>query len=65
MRLTKRKPKVSMKIEGGPTLEGILLGRSAKHYVLEAASVVVDSGTSHGAGRVCVPVSRVLFFQVL
>lgn len=65
MRLTKRKRKVSMNIENGPTLEGILLGRSRGHYVLHTARVFKDADTSYPAGECLVPVGRVLFYQVL
>lgn len=64
-RLGKRRHKVRLHIENGPSIEGILLGRTRAHYVLEASRVLQDSDTSHEAGRVSVPRSRVLFYQVI
>ena len=65
MRLTKRKRKVSVKIADGPTLEGILMGRSRGHYVLHTTRVFQDAETSWAAGECLIPVGRVLFYQVL
>jgi len=68
MRLTKRKPKVVMHLDGGSdgvTIDGILLYRASGHYVLGAASLVVDADTSRPLGETKVPCSRVLFYQVI
>lgn len=66
MRLSKRKHKVRMHIENGPSIEGILLGRSRSDYLLRAATIVKDEEASYSVdGEVRVPVRRVLFYQVL
>lgn len=68
MRLTKRKPKVLMQLDGQrgtTTVEGVLLGRSKGHYVLAAGALVVDAETSRPLGECKVPTGRVLFYQVV
>lgn len=65
MHLSKRKRKVSVKIEGGPTLEGVLMGRTRGHYVLHTTRVFQDAETSFPAGECMIPVGRVLFYQVI
>jgi hypothetical protein len=65
MRLTKQRRHVRLHLENGPSIEGVLLGRSRGHYVLRATRVLKDTESSYEAGEVSVPVSRVLFYQVV
>lgn len=52
-------------VEGDVTLEGILLGRWAGHYVLTRCQVLESEESSLSVGDVEVPAERVLFVQVL
>lgn len=48
-----------------PSIDGILVGRWAGHYVLLLPKVVLDEGVTRAlSGTVEVPADRVLFVQV-
>ena len=50
----------------GPSVEGILLGRSSGHYILLSPKLLETPDRSHLLdGHIAVPVERVLFVQVL
>lgn len=61
----KRKRKVRVQLDGGQTIDGVLLNRRGGHYTIASASLVTSSGTTEIDGTVEVPRARVLFFQVL
>jgi hypothetical protein len=65
MRISKRARKVTLHTDKGPSLEGILLGRSHGHYILRAVALLKDEEESHDLdGEIRVPRERVVFFQV-
>lgn len=48
------------------SIDGVLLGRIAGHYVLRAASLVHQTGSQHElAGEIHIPVANVSFLQHL
>lgn len=59
--------KVRMHLDRQPSsIEGILLGRSAGHYRLAAATVIEAPGRTHDLpGDAYVPEDRVIFYQVV
>lgn len=62
----RRHNKVLLHLQDGPSLEGVLRGRTDGHYVLWAPKVVgEEDATVAVSGHVEVPESRVLFFQVI
>ena len=66
--LGRRKRKVRMFIQDGPTVEGVLLARTRHTYVIAAPSHVVDDPhepKQEIAGHVEIPLERVLYFQVI
>lgn len=64
-KLSKRRPKVAIH-QDGPTIEGILMGRSRGHYVLRSAAIERDEESSFRvAGEIHIPCGRVMFYQVL
>jgi hypothetical protein len=55
-----------MHLQAGPTIEGVLAGRTAGHYVLWAPKVLEgEDATLTVSGHVEIPRERVLFFQVV
>lgn len=65
LKLSKRCDKVAVHLENGPTIEGILLGMSRRHYVLTAATAVKDEESSYTIdGEARIPRRRVVFYQV-
>ena len=63
------KRRVTMQLESAPngvTLEGVLVGRWAGHYVLELAKLVdsPDATFAIDARFVEIPKARVIFFEV-
>lgn len=66
MVFTKRKRNVLMHHIEGPTIEGILMGRSHGHYILRVAKLKQDEDSTYSLeGEVRIPAERVAFFQVL
>jgi hypothetical protein len=50
----------------GPSIEGILMGRSHGHYILRVAKLKQDEDSSFTLdGEVRIPRERVAFYQVL
>jgi hypothetical protein len=66
MRIGRRARKVSLHTDKGPSIDGILLGKSHGHYILRAAALLKDEEASYDLdGEVRVPKDRVVFYQVV
>jgi hypothetical protein len=65
--MKRKKRKVRMHLQEGPTIEGILVGRTRREYVLWAPTMIqsTDPVELPVSGHVEVPRERVLFYQVL
>lgn len=63
----KQHRKVRMYIENGPSIEGVLAGRTRHEYVLWAPRVVVDEKDPpvEVSGHVEIPRERVQWYQVV
>jgi hypothetical protein len=67
----KRAVRVYLEVREGDTssdatIEGVLVGRWAGHYVLELAHLLENPTSSHALrGHVEIPAERVLFIQVI
>jgi hypothetical protein len=66
--LGREKRKVRLFVQDGPTIDGVLVGRTRKDrdYIVWAPRVVEDDERTHVvSGHVEVPVGRVLWVQIL
>ena len=64
----KQKRRVRIHVQDGPTLEGVLVGRTRHTYVLWAPKLLTDAEDApevEVSGHVEVPSERVLWFQVI
>jgi len=64
----KQKRKVRMYIEDGPTIEGILAGRTRHEYILWAPRIITGEQKEpevEVSGHVEIPHKRVLYYQVI
>jgi hypothetical protein len=62
----KRNRRVRMHLQAGPTIQGVLMGRTGGHYVLWAPKVLEgEDATVTVSGHVEIPCERVLFYQVI
>lgn len=66
--LGRQKRRVRMYVQDGPTIEGVLAGRTRHEYILWAPRYVRDDEqepTVEVSGHVEVPRERVLWYQVI
>ena len=66
----KRKPRVRMHLEGAnlPTVEGLLVSRRRKEYMLAVPRLLIDPQANPAeleAPYMCIPRDRVAFFEIL
>lgn len=67
----KQKRKVRMYVQDGPTIEGVLAGRSRHEYIIWAPRLIEDDDRSRNSapvkvsGHVEIPRDRVLWYQVI
>jgi hypothetical protein len=63
----KRKRKVRLYLQDGPTIDGILAGRTRSEYIVWAPKVVTSEKTDavEVTGHVEIPRERVVWYQVL
>lgn len=55
-----------MHIQNGPTIEGVLAGRTRTEYILWAPKVLEkEDATVTVSGHVEIPRERVLFYQII
>lgn len=60
-----RKVRLHLK-DGGPSIDGVLAGRSGRHYIIWAPQVIEGAdATVTVSGHVEVPERNVLFLQIL
>jgi hypothetical protein len=65
-RALRRRKLVRVHVLHGPSLEGVLVGRRAGHYLLVEPRLLESSGTTVALeGSVEVPAATVVFLQVL
>ena len=66
VKIGKRARKVALHTDKGPSLEGVLLGKTRTEFVLAAAAIVKDEEASFDLeGKVLIPRERVVFYQIL
>jgi len=63
VRIGKRAQKVRFHIHEGPSIEGLLLGRSKGEYLVGAGRVFQDETSSMTVGQISITRERVLFYQ--
>ena len=67
--LGRQKRKVRMYVQDGPTIEGVLAGRTKAEYVIWAPRLIEDEDAKAApvkvSGHVEIPRERVLWFQVI
>lgn len=64
----RQKRKVRLYVQEGPTIEGILAGRTRHEYILWAPKIITgeeDEPSVAVSGHVEVPRERVLYYQVV
>ncbi len=59
------KHKVRVYIQDGPTIEGILAGKTKTEYILWAPKVLESENAVEVSGHVQVPRERVLWLQIV
>ncbi len=64
----RQKRKVRMYVQDGPTIEGVLAGRTRREYILWAPKVITGEKQEPEvavSGHVEIPRGRVLYYQVV